>query len=188
MPLSVELPGSARLVLRRFDASDLEAMVAYRSAPEVARYQGWSSDWSAVDAASFLEADRKTSVGARGEWTQVALELRETGELCGDLAVHFWADQPRTVELGATIAPAHQRRGLATEALVTMTSWLFAEHEAHRILANVDERNVGMRRVFERMGLRQEAELRDADWFKDEWTTLCTYAALASEWGSWQRD
>jgi len=30
-----------RLILRAFQADDLEAFVAYRSDPEVARYQSW---------------------------------------------------------------------------------------------------------------------------------------------------
>jgi RimJ/RimL family protein N-acetyltransferase len=33
-----------RLVLRRLREADLEALVAYRADPEVARYQGWSGE------------------------------------------------------------------------------------------------------------------------------------------------
>ena len=39
-----------------------------------------------------------------------------------------------------------------------------------------------MRRLLGRVGLRQEAELREADFWKGEWTTLCIYAVLAHEW------
>jgi RimJ/RimL family protein N-acetyltransferase len=34
---------SERLILRRFEDSDLELFVAYRNDPEVARYQSWDS-------------------------------------------------------------------------------------------------------------------------------------------------
>ncbi len=129
-----------------------------------------------------MTADQAAQLGELGAWVQIALELRNGDGTCGDVAVHFVADQPNTVELGVTIAPRHQRNGFATEALETMMRWLFRERGTHRIFARTDSRNTGMRSVLQSIGMQQEAELRDADWFKGEWTTLCIYAALADEW------
>lgn len=176
------LPTTPRLVLRRFGAGDLPAMVAYRSDPEVARYQSWTPDWSLLDAMEFLREDQATALGTRGAWTQVALVERERGTLVGDVALHFVAAQPDTVELGVTLARAHQGRGLAAEALRAVVSWLFAVHGTHRVLAQADARNTAVRRLLARVGLRQEAELVEADFWKGEWTTLCIYAVLAREW------
>jgi RimJ/RimL family protein N-acetyltransferase len=47
---------TARLSLRPFQVDDLEAFVAYRSDPEVARYQSWDSTYSMADAESFLSS------------------------------------------------------------------------------------------------------------------------------------
>lgn len=157
-------------------------MVAYRSDPEVARYQTWTKHWSSKDAEEFLSRDQPIAIGTRGEWTQTALELVDSGTICGDVALHFLDTQPDTVEVGITLDPAHQGQGLATEALRAMITWLFEAHAAHRVLANADARNAPVRRLLERLGLRQEAELREADWFKGEWTTLCIYAVLNREW------
>jgi RimJ/RimL family protein N-acetyltransferase len=176
------LPTTPRLLLRRFGRADLPAMVAYRSDPAVARYQSWTPDWSMADAEAFLQTDQATRIGASGTWTQIALVERATGALCGDLALHFIGAQPDTVELGVTLAPAHQGRGLAAEALQAVVAWLFAAHGTHRVLAHADARNAAVRRLLARVGLRQEAELREADWWKGEWTTLCIYAVLAHEW------
>lgn len=176
------LPTTPRLLLRRFGTADLPAMVAYRSDPVVARYQSWTPDWSLLDAMEFLRQDEATALGTRGAWTQVALVDRERGALVGDVALHFVAAQPDTVELGVTLARAHQGRGLAAEALRAVVSWLFSVHGTHRVLAHADARNAAVRRLLARVGLRQEAELVEADWWKDEWTTLCIYAVLAREW------
>jgi RimJ/RimL family protein N-acetyltransferase len=176
------LPTTARLLLRRFEAADLPAMVAYRSDPAVARYQSWTPDWSLADAEEFLREDEATVLGTSGAWTQVALVERVGGTLVGDVALHFVAAQPDTVELGVTLASAHQGRGLAAEALRAVTSWLFSVHGTHRVLAQADARNAAVRRLLGRVGLRQEAELREADFWKGEWTTLCIYAVLAHEW------
>jgi RimJ/RimL family protein N-acetyltransferase len=53
------------------------------------------------------------------------------------------------------------------------------QHGIHRVYAQADDRNVPVHRLLERLGLRCEARLLDADWFKREWTTLSIYAAFA---------
>lgn len=60
-------------------------------------------------------------------------------------------------------------------------SWLFTDFGLHRMFAQVDARDTSARSLLVRLGFRQEAELRDADCFNGEWTTLCIYAVLRSE-------
>ena len=117
-----------------------------------------------------------------GAWLQLAAVDRETGTLCGDCAVRVSDDQPQA-EVGVTFAPAHQGTGLATEALGAVITTLFEEHGLHRVFAETDDRNVAVHRLLERLGFRREARLVEADWFKDEWTTVCVYAVLRREWG-----
>ena len=167
-----------RLVLRPFGAQDLPKFVAYRSHPEVARYQSWDTAFSMADAERFLDSQEGLELG-NPEWLQLAAVDRATGELCGDCAVRV---VDRSAELGVTLAPAHQGRGLASEALAAVIARLFSEHDVHRIHAETDDRNTGVHRLFERLGFRCEARLVEADWFKDEWTTLRIYALLRREW------
>jgi RimJ/RimL family protein N-acetyltransferase len=171
-----------RLCLRPFRAEDLPALVAYRSAPDVARYQSWDTTYSTADAERFLASQQKVEFGQPGEWVQLAAVDRVSGELCGDCAVRVASDQPATAELGVTPAPAHQGRGLASEALAAVIARLFEEHDIHRIYAETDDRNDGVHRLLERLGFRCEARFVEADWFKGEWTTLRVYAILRREW------
>ena len=171
-----------RLHLRPFRAEDLPAFAAYRRAPEVARYQSWDTTYSLADAERLLASQQEVEFGQPGGWVQLAAVHRASGELCGDCAVRVVATQPATAELGVTMAPAHQGRGLATEALAGVIARLFDEHAMHRIYAETDDRNFGVHRLFERLGFRCEARLVEADWFKGEWTTLRVYAILRREW------
>jgi RimJ/RimL family protein N-acetyltransferase len=173
-----------RLRLRPFAADDLAAFVAYRSEPEVARYQSWDTSFSMADAERFLASQQDVELGTPGGWVQLAAVDRRTGELCGDCAVHVVADQPGTAEVGVTFAPAHQGSGLASEALGAVITELFATHGLHRIYAQADDRNTAVHRLLERLGFRCEARLVEADWFKDEWTTLRVFALLRREWSS----
>jgi len=73
-----------RLRLRPFTDRDLGALLSYRRDPEIARYQGWSADFSEADGRRFLEAVSTTRLGFRpagfhqtGAWFK--------GELCDEL-------------------------------------------------------------------------------------------------------
>ena len=176
-----------RLCLRPFRPGDLAAFVAYRTDPEVARYQSWDTSYSMDDAERFLASQEGLELGAPGAWVQLAAVDRRTGMLCGDCAVRVVTDQPATAEVGVTLAPAHQRSGLATEALAAVITELFEEHGLHRVCAMADDRNVAVHRLLGRLGFRCEARLVEADWFKGEWSTLRVFAVLRREWGTPQR-
>jgi RimJ/RimL family protein N-acetyltransferase len=171
-----------RLNLRPFRVDDLAAFAAYRSDPEVARYQSWDSTYSMADAESFLRSQRNLVFGQPGDWLQLAIVDRATGTVCGDCAVRVLTDPPATAELGVTLAQSNQGEGLATEALTAVIADLFEQRRMHRVFAEADDRNVPVRRLLKRLGFRCEACLVDADWFKGEWSTLRTYAMLDREW------
>jgi RimJ/RimL family protein N-acetyltransferase len=173
-----------RLRLRPFEAGDLAAFVAYRSDPEVARYQSWDSSFSKADGERFLAAQQEAEFGVPGAWVQLAAVDLRSGALCGDCAVRVVTDQPATAEVGVTLAPAHQGAGLATEALAAVLGELFVQHGLHRVYAQADDRNLAVHRVLERVGFRGEARLVEADWFKGEWSTLRVFAVLRREWDS----
>lgn len=171
-----------RLSLRPFRADDLETFVGYRSDPEVARYQSWDRTYSMADAESFLSSQRALEFGQPGEWVQLAIVDRETGTVCGDCAVRVETDQPATAEVGVTLAPASQGKGMAAEALTAVLTELFEQRGMHRVFAQADDRNLPVRRLLERLGFRCEGCLVEADWFKGEWSTLRLYAMLDREW------
>jgi RimJ/RimL family protein N-acetyltransferase len=171
-----------RLRLRPFQAADLPRFVAYRSRPEVARYQSWDDTYSMTDGERFLDSQRDVVLGEPGVWVQLAVVDRGDGDLCGDCAVRVLSDRPATAELGVTIAPDCQGRGLAKEALGAVITRLLEEHDLHRLFAQADDRNIAVHRLFESLGFRCEARLVEADWFKDEWSTLRIYGLLAREW------
>ena len=160
----------------------MPAFAAYRSDPDVARYQGWDTTFSEADGERLVAGQDGVDLGDPGPWVQVAAVDRVTGELCGDCAVRVVTDQPATAEVGVTLSPARQGSGIATEALGAVVARLFEQHGIHRVFAQADDRNVAVQRLLERLGFRCEARLVEADWFKGEWTTLRTYATLSREW------
>ena len=171
-----------RLILRPFRPDDLPAFVSYRSEPGVARYQSWNETFSTADAEEFLDSQQGIAFGDCGKWLQLAAIERASGALCGDCAVCVDLDQPAIAEIGVTFSHEHQGMGLATEALGALMAELFGTLGLHRVYARADERNHSVHRLLERVGLRCEARMVEAEWFKGEWTTVCVFATLASEW------
>lgn len=171
-----------RLVLRPLQLDDAPALAAYRSDPNVARYQSWDTTYALTDAERLVALQAGVALGDPGPWLQLAAVDRVSGALCGDCVVRVATDQPQTAEVGVSFAPATQGSGLATEALGAVVTRLFEDHRLHRVFAQTDDRNLPVHRLFERLGFRCEARLVEADWFKGEWTTLRTYACLRHEW------
>jgi RimJ/RimL family protein N-acetyltransferase len=165
-----------RLELTPLTQVDRDAFVAYRRLPEVARWQSWTPDYTDADADDLIASQPSSIESESGRWLQVA--VRRDGALVGDVAVHALAQQPDTYELGVTIAPASQGLGYATEALGALIAGLFGAQGAHRVFAVTDARNEPVARLFQRLGFRHEGRNVDADWFKGEWTSIDTWAAL----------
>lgn len=89
---SVKLPLlTDRLRLDALRVEDAPAMFAYRSDPEVGRYQGWiPADIDEV--VTFIERNAEVTLGQRDTWFQLAIRPREADTLLGDLGLHFTAN------------------------------------------------------------------------------------------------
>jgi len=181
-----ELTGP-RVALRRFHPGDVVTFVAYRSCEQVARFQSWDAPYPREEGERFIREIARDHPDTAGEWFQFAVALRATGQLIGDCAAKPQADDPRQCEIGFTIAPDHQGRGYATEAVRLLVGYLFTGRGKHRITAYCDARNAASAALLERLGMRREGHLRESTWAKGEWTDDLVYGLLRDEWqsGSW---
>jgi RimJ/RimL family protein N-acetyltransferase len=172
---------SSRLCLRRLRPEDATAICAYRGLPEVARFQSWES--FGLSDAERLIADQAVVVpDTPGTWLQLAMVTLESATLIGDCGLHFQRSDPRQVMLGITLAPTHQGRGLATEALGTVMEYVFDRLGKHRVFAVTDAKNDAAASLMRRLGLRQEAHYVEHVWFKGAWGNEYLFALLCREW------
>jgi len=146
-----------RLVLRRLTPDDAPVMAAYRSDPEIARYQDWTEADPIALAAFFAELEAIDPGRPPGPWFQIGVAERATGALVGDCGLHVRPDEPDTAELGYTLAGGYHRRGYATEAAAALCQWALSELKLARVLATTDARNLPSIRVLERLGMTRIA-------------------------------
>jgi RimJ/RimL family protein N-acetyltransferase len=175
---------SERLLLRPLSAVDVDALVAYRSIPEVCRYVPFGPmDGSAV--LGRIEGSwASRTLEQEGEALILGAERADSSELIGDLMLRWLSAEHCSGEIGYVFSPAHGGRGYAAEAAHAVLHLAFDGLRLHRVIARVDARNTASARLATRVGMRQEAHLVENEWFKGEWTDELDFGLLASEWPS----
>ena len=149
----------------------------------MARYQSWTAPYSEEAARRLIDGQAMLDGPTRGEWIQIAVD--HEGALAGDVAVGLSADGD-TATIGYTLSPAHQGRGLATEAVGAVVDRLFAELGVHRVEASLDPRNVASARVVETIGFDYEGTSVSSVRHGDEWTDDARYALTAAAHEAWR--
>jgi RimJ/RimL family protein N-acetyltransferase len=175
---------SARLKLRPLKEADVDDLVEYRSLPEVCRYVPFQPQ-SAEDVLVRMNgAWRQQTLDREGDAITLGAELMESGKLIGDVMLRWLSAEHSCGEIGYVFSPAYSGRGYAAEAAHVGLHLAFDDFGLHRVIARIDARNAASARLATRLGMREEAHLRENEWFKGEWTDEVDYAMLAQEWPS----
>jgi RimJ/RimL family protein N-acetyltransferase len=174
------LIATERLVLRRFRPSDATTLSAYRSDPDVARYQSWTAPYP-LEKARATVASLAVGDPERPGWFQYAIELTADRAHIGDIGVDLHENRMQA-EIGFTLDRAYQKRGYAAEAVRALLDHLFKVRGLHKVSAEADARNAASAALLERVGFTREGLRRSHTWIKNEWTDDLLYGLLAGEW------
>lgn len=170
-----------RLILRRLRDEDVPVLAAYRSDPDVARYQSWPAPFSEERALELVASVRDRHPGQPG-WFQFAIADKTTDAPLGDCGLNVF--EPRQGEIGYTLAPWAQGRGYATEAVSGLLDLAFASLGLHRVVARTDPRNARSGAVLRRLGFRHEGRFVESYWDGEAWLDDDHFALLAREWSA----
>lgn len=173
---------SARLILRPFQDSDLENFLTYRNDPEVAKYQSWNVPYPRESGIQFVDIMKHADPNSQGEWVQVAVELKSTHEMIGDVAFCTLIHDEQQALMGYSFARPYWHQGFAFEAVGCLLGYLFGERGLHRVIAECDVENVASWRLLEKLGFRREAHLIENVYFKGKYGSEYHYALLGREW------
>jgi RimJ/RimL family protein N-acetyltransferase len=112
----------------------------------------------------------------------LAVVLKDTGKLIGELLLFMRSVEHRQGEVGYVFNPNYHGRGYATEAVKVIMHIGFETFHFHRIYARCDPRNAASWKLMERLGMRREAHFIHNEIFKGEWGDELNYAILENEW------
>jgi RimJ/RimL family protein N-acetyltransferase len=114
----------------------------------------------------------------------LAVELRATRRVVGEVLLKWESDGSRQGEIGFALHPDAQGQGLAAEAARAVLRLGFDELGLHRITATCIAGNDRSARLLGRLGLRQEAHFVHSILFKGRWEDQLVFALLEEEWRS----
>lgn len=148
-----------RLVLRRYREEDAESCFAFLSNEKDA-YMDCCRAFTTMDEEFY---ERVKLFGERE--TQYMIMLKDSGEVIG--TVNVFADDARAVdtkEIGYGIAPAHQRKGYAFEALSALLDLLQKELCLEMVTAGILPENIASEKLLIKLGFCQEGLRHKAVW------------------------
>jgi RimJ/RimL family protein N-acetyltransferase len=173
-----------RLLIRPLDpATDVDDVFAYQSRAEVCRYIPYEPRTREQIAERLADPERtRSTLDGDGQVMSLAVELRETGRVIGDVVLICGSAEHQCAEIGYVFNPDQHGNGYATEACHALLALAFDGLKVRRVIARIDDRNDASGRVLRRVGMRQEAHLIENEWFKNEWTSEIDFAMLAAEY------
>ena len=182
-----------RLILRDFRADDFDAIRAWEEHPEVQRYEHHAPtpEQTREQLRKLVEETARFPLlpeGKKGELLRTSVRLAIT--LPGDdtpigrVSLRLnWAEI-REWEIGWTLHPDHWGQGYATEAARAMLELAFTRLNAHRVVAYTNFHNAPSVAVMRRLGMQQDALLRETRWWNGAWADEYVFAILEREWKS----
>ena len=138
-----------RLRLRSVEAQDEGVMFDYRNDIRCSRYQRGQK--RARHQIRELIGRRKDDVLSDTANCMVAIALRETGEMIGEIVV---MPQHRTFSLGYTLHYAHHRKGYAFEALTALIAHLHGLQPGWEFISFVHPDNEASMGLLRKLGYR----------------------------------
>ena len=171
-----------RLVLRRFELDDAEAMFGnWASDDEVTKFLTWPTHES-VDASRAIIAQWVASY-SDDAWYQWAIVPKGgNDEPVGSISVVRTNEATETMAIGYCIGRAWWHKGITSEALAAVIDYLFAEVGTNRVEATHDPRNPHSGGVMHKCGMTYEGTLRGHGINNQGLCDECYYGILRNEW------
>lgn len=171
-----------RLILRRFEISDAEAMFQnWANDDEVTRYLTWPSHGDV----SVTEAVLQDWIGnySNPDYYQWVIALKDAEhEPVGNIGVVSQNEKTELAHIGYCLSRQLWHKGIVSEALQAVIRYLFDEVEYGCIQSMHDPRNPNSGKVMEKCGMQYEGTLRHAAWNNQGICDASYYSILRREY------
>lgn len=171
-----------RLILRRFEYSDIDSMLRNWIADEQTQWDYGEPFYSTADAVRNLFDTKYIISYSRDDYYRWAVIEKASGECIGQIAYYKVDSDNRNGEIEYVIGPAFQGKGYATEMTRAVIAFGFEEINFHRVEICCRTLNEASRRVIEKCGLTYEGTVRDCFWRKDHYEDKRVYSILKNEY------
>ncbi|WP_339319051.1 GNAT family N-acetyltransferase [Paenibacillus sp. FSL R10-2734] len=86
--------------------------------------------------------------------------------IIGFIILKGYPNEKGEVIIGYVIDEKYRRKGYATEALMTINTWIFSHPHAIYVIADTEKDNIASHKVLERLGSKRYLETEDLIWWR----------------------
>jgi RimJ/RimL family protein N-acetyltransferase len=171
-----------RLRLRLFEDRDLAMLHEMQSDPDLVRYVPYEPRSLEQVRASLDERLSSPPMDGDRQVLRLVAERLNDGEFVGELTLMLQSVADRQGEFGFILRRSQQGQGFASEGARALLRLGFEWLGLHRMIGQCDPANTASANLMRKLGMRQEAHLREFEIFKGEWGDLLVFAMLEDEW------
>lgn len=170
-----------RLILRRFEYSDNEAMRKYWISDEKIQSLYSEPVYSTEEEVKGL-LDKYIGSYEKEDYYRWAVIDKETKECIGQIAYFLVDSKNHFAEIEYCIGSAFQCKGLATEAAKAVIAYGFEKMNLHKVQICTKTINAASKRVIEKCGFTYEGTLRDYFYMNGTYVGRLYFSILRSEY------
>jgi RimJ/RimL family protein N-acetyltransferase len=171
---------TARLTLRKFRGTDWKDLLQLFSNDEFFDAAPFKLDGE-EQIAQWLEADTVVKLTSPGVPFILAVQAQESGKVIGCLSLRFSDAERLQAILYVVLHPDFQRQGFGAEAATGALQFCFEGIFLHRAQGYCNSTNAAACKLFEKIGMRREAEFVADHKDGGKWVNTVAYAMLREE-------
>jgi RimJ/RimL family protein N-acetyltransferase len=168
-----------RLVLRKITKTDKDDLFELLTNSKIDRRMVWNHLDTMEEITEYI--DEIVSTYEKNEPSCFGIELQESGRLIGIIKFINYKEEFHALEVHYMLLPLHHNKGIMTEALIKVISFVFKKTSINRIEAYCLKSNPASGKVLEKAGLHLEGILREKIFINDEFVDLKMFSIIKSD-------
>lgn len=169
-----------RLALREFRDTDFCLFHQLETQPETYCFESAQPDDAQIR--TYLENSQNDVFQTPRTRYRFAVTLSPADLVRGRVTLTLLNASIREWEIGWALHPDFCGRGLATEAAHRLLEFAMVTLGVHRVVAFSHAQNTASLRVMQKLGMQQEAHLRETRHWRGGWADEVVFSILEREW------
>lgn len=132
------------------------------------------------DSQAFIERTRISYAKEEGYW----LGIWNEDQLVGSIGYLYIDKENKKTEIGYWLGKEYEGKGLITKSVIELINHAFDKYKLNKIEIGAARENRRSRAIPEKLGFKQEGELRDYEYIQGRNLNRIIYGLKASEWRS----